>query len=325
MLACLKLVALMLSLGLTLTLPKPMNAQEHGDRIALVLGNAAYKETAQMSHAKRDAESLGEVLSGLGFDVRVGTDFDREGMLDAIRTFGRKAKLADVAVFYYAGLATSDLKTNHLLPIDAKQLRGRYLIDGSTISLSLVLSEISHARRLGIVLLDVNNGNAIDSARTQHIEKDLAPIGDPPSNVAIIAAARFDETTVDGGKRTFTDVVLRHLEDNPDLPLDTLFSEARKAVIAETAPQHEPIMVAGRSAEMLSFASSDRQADISSVVPQSSKHRSLAALRRIGDDHGDCSTAGRDRQEQWQGRWHRRPVVGRIVSRPSDRMLTRRP
>ena len=65
-----------------------------GKRIALVIGNSAYKNISPLDNPKNDAELMAATLKNVGFDVVLGTDVDRRKMSRAIRNFGKKLKAA---------------------------------------------------------------------------------------------------------------------------------------------------------------------------------------------------------------------------------------
>jgi len=49
-------------------------------RIALVIGNAAYKNAATLQNPRNDATDVSEALKRLGFETIVGLDLDKAGM-----------------------------------------------------------------------------------------------------------------------------------------------------------------------------------------------------------------------------------------------------
>src|SRR5690348_14568119 len=69
-------------------------------RVALVVGNSAYKNVTPLDNPSRDAALMAETLSGLGFALvggRAQTDLDKAGMDAAVQNFGRQVQGADVA------------------------------------------------------------------------------------------------------------------------------------------------------------------------------------------------------------------------------------
>ena len=88
-------------------------------RVALVIGNGAYKNVANLPNPPKDAEAIAALLRNVGFDVVQGTDLTRTGMTDTLRKFAGEAENADVAVFFYAGHGLQLDGKNYLLPIDS--------------------------------------------------------------------------------------------------------------------------------------------------------------------------------------------------------------
>src|ERR1700680_859002 len=72
-------------------------------RVALVIGNGAYRNAPALTNPKNDAEDVGRSLKGLGFETIVAADLDRSGMNDALDRFSREVAGADIALVYYSG------------------------------------------------------------------------------------------------------------------------------------------------------------------------------------------------------------------------------
>src|SRR3569833_1413359 len=89
-------------------------------RVALVIGNSAYKNVAKLANPANDAALVGGMFKKAGFDaVDVKLNLDVVDMRKALREFGSKAREADVAVIYYAGHGIELDGTNYLIPTDA--------------------------------------------------------------------------------------------------------------------------------------------------------------------------------------------------------------
>ena len=77
------------------------------DRVALVLGLAAYQHIPGLRNTVNDAGALAETLEGIGFQVQVLMDATRDETLAALSDFAFKAETADIALIYYAGHGVS--------------------------------------------------------------------------------------------------------------------------------------------------------------------------------------------------------------------------
>lgn len=100
-------------LGTALTAPAYANK-----RVALVVGNNAYREVPALDKALGDARAIAATLQGLGFDVVTALDTDRARLSRALVEFETRLSPGDMALFYFAGHGVSLDGGNYLLPTD---------------------------------------------------------------------------------------------------------------------------------------------------------------------------------------------------------------
>jgi uncharacterized caspase-like protein len=86
-------------------------------RVALVIGNAAYKESP-LSNPVNDAKDMAQLLGELGFEVIYKQNASQAEMKSAIREFGNNIARGDVALFYYAGHGAQVSGENYLIVTD---------------------------------------------------------------------------------------------------------------------------------------------------------------------------------------------------------------
>src|SRR5437879_5800566 len=73
-------------------------------RVALVIGNSAYRSVPRLANPVNDASLVGGMFKKAGFDlVEIKLDLNVAEMRRALRDFGGRAREAEVAVVYYAG------------------------------------------------------------------------------------------------------------------------------------------------------------------------------------------------------------------------------
>ena len=72
-------------------------------RIALVIGNSAYRHAAPLANPGNDAAGMGAKLRELGFEVVSGVDLDLASLRLTVRSFVNRLEGADMALFFYAG------------------------------------------------------------------------------------------------------------------------------------------------------------------------------------------------------------------------------
>src|SRR5258705_8665434 len=72
-------------------------------RVALVIGNSAYKHVGKLPNPSSDARAIADLLKRSGFDVvESRQDLNSNDMRRAIRDFSDKTRDADIAVVFYA-------------------------------------------------------------------------------------------------------------------------------------------------------------------------------------------------------------------------------
>jgi uncharacterized caspase-like protein len=136
-------------------------------RVALVLGNAAYKHAGELANPRNDAADVAAALKTLGFDVTEGRDLDKAGMERTLREFARRLEGADVGLFFYAGHGLHVKGINYLVGIDAK-LEAERDLDFEALKVDAVLGHMEGEAKTNIVFLDAcrNNPLARNQART---------------------------------------------------------------------------------------------------------------------------------------------------------------
>ena len=96
----------------------PSEIQKQNHRVALVLGNSAYKD-APLTNPVNDARAIANVLRESGFSVILRENTDQRGMLSALREFGDQLRGGGTGLFYYAGHGMQIKGRNYLIPVAA--------------------------------------------------------------------------------------------------------------------------------------------------------------------------------------------------------------
>src|SRR5262245_22098528 len=112
------MLRLFTALALIFAALSPAAAQEK--RIALIIGNSAYKNTVSLATPVNDAIDLSLALNKFGFTVTRVTNASGEEMRRVINDFSVAAKRADIALFFYAGHGIADGPNYWLIPTDGK-------------------------------------------------------------------------------------------------------------------------------------------------------------------------------------------------------------
>ena len=208
----------------TLAILSTFSAAVAERRVALVIGNGAYKNATHLPNPTNDARDVAAALGRTGFDVILGLDLDRAGMDDHAVRFARAAREADVALFYYSGHAMQFAGVNYLMPIDARladeaDLRRLAKIDE-------IVADLQQARNLRILVLDSCRDNplaeelkrSIGRTRAAAISNGLAKI-DSPQGMIVAYSTQAGRTAEDGTGRNspYTAAFLRHVEAQEEI------------------------------------------------------------------------------------------------------------
>jgi uncharacterized caspase-like protein len=198
-------------------------------RVALVIGNGAYKNTAPLANPANDAQAMATALKQVGFDVIFAHDLDKRSMERAIVQFARAAQSADAALFYYAGHGIQRDGVNYLVPTDAR-LEDEFSLNFELTRVGDVLSALDRARGVKILVLDACRNNPLadrlvpqTASREATGWRGLARI-DAVRGMVIAYAAQPNQVAIDGqgDHSPFTAALLKHI-DEPGVEIGALF------------------------------------------------------------------------------------------------------
>jgi Caspase domain/Tetratricopeptide repeat len=137
-------------------------------RIALIVGNGAYKNVHPLDNPPRDAKLIAASLHDLGFQtVTLANDLTRDKFFEALHTFATEAEKADRAVVYYAGHGLEIGGVNYLVPIDAR-LAADKDAETEAVALEQVIAAVGGTRKLRLVLLDACRDNPFEPTAADH-------------------------------------------------------------------------------------------------------------------------------------------------------------
>ena len=228
---------------LLLALSAPALAAE---RVALVVGNAAYEqEIAALKNPVNDAAAVAAALRRLGFEVIEGRDLDEEAFYDKIVEFDDAGRAAKMALFFYAGHGLQVDGRNYLAPVDLK-LETRQDLRRHAIELAAVLEVMRGETNLVILDACRNNPLAGELARTLGLSRaavasrGLARV-DSASGTLIAYATEPGAVAADGtgDHSPYTAALLEHLE-TPGLSVQDLFTEVTATVLSSTGERQKP-------------------------------------------------------------------------------------
>jgi tetratricopeptide (TPR) repeat protein len=230
-----------------------------GRRVALVIGNSAYRNVPPLANPQKDAEAIAASLRNIGFDqVTLANDVTREKLIDGLRAFADEAEKADWAMVYYAGHGMEVGGVNYLVPIDAKLAVDRD-IQFEAVPLDQVLAAVDTARKLKLVVLDACRDNPFSPRKTEaaasaaastptggtkitsrSIGRGLAEVK-ATGGTLVVFAAKNGQVALDGdGANSPFAVAMLQRVATPGVEINKLFRLVRDDVMEATAGRQEP-------------------------------------------------------------------------------------
>jgi formylglycine-generating enzyme required for sulfatase activity/uncharacterized caspase-like protein len=235
-------------------------------RVALVIGNAAYRHADKLANPANDARGVRDALKRLGFDVTYGEDLDGQKLRERIGQFAEAVEEADVAVVYFAGHGATFSDTPYVVPVDAT-FKSLERVPYELVPVETLIGELRRAKGVRIAILDACRDNAAErvlkrqtvTVRGGEVTRGLAPMknadGKNPEGLILAYATQYLSTAADdagtapGGPFSWLSSSARHspftaaLLNNiatPGLDVKDMFYKVGRDVIASTGGRQRP-------------------------------------------------------------------------------------
>jgi uncharacterized caspase-like protein len=275
-------------------------------RIALVIGNAHYKETPLEPAPLNDAHTMADTLRELGFAVTLVLDANYQRMANAVEDFSRQLHPGSVGVFYFAGHGATVDGQNYLIPVHAMTTSPSSHLQQEAMDAQRIVQRMEESQTtLNIVIFDAYWNPPYfwgenTRGRTRYFgARGLAPFGLAPfldvHKSFIAYGLQSSNAAADGvgPYKTYTQYLLQYIKQ-PGLSLPDLFDKVDEAVRRETHGMQQPRMSRTRAVSSLPpfcFAG---------CAPLTSPDTSLSGSTSLPPDSGDAS--GRIIMETWEKR-----------------------
>ena len=190
-------------------------------RIALVIGNGAYKD-APLRNPVNDARAIARTLQGLGFQVIQKENASLKEMQEAIRVFGDRLRGGGVGLFYYAGHGMQVRGRNYLIPVNT-DIQREDEVTYNGVDANLVLEKMDTAKnRVNLVILDACRNNPF--ARSfRSATRGLVPMEAPVGTLVAFATAPGSVAADgDGANGLYTQHLLNAM-NQPGLRIEDVF------------------------------------------------------------------------------------------------------
>src|SRR5256714_908158 len=218
-------------------------------RVALVIGNAQYKNTSlSLPNPKNDADDVAATLRTLGFEVVLATNADKRALDQAMQQFARQVTDADSALFFYAGHAMQYQGRNYLMPIDA-ELEDEISLRYQMVAIDDVRAALERASGVKIMILDACRNNPLADRLARNMANLNRAVGnvrglarvDKTQGMVVAYATAADDVAQDGSGRNspFTTALLKRMQE-PGIEIEMMFRRVTADVNAQTFGRQRP-------------------------------------------------------------------------------------
>ena len=269
---------ILLAMGLAL-LAFMSQAQTPEHRVALVIGNAAYKGNP-LKNPVNDAVDVAASLRGYGFTVVERTNLTTKQVGPTLREFRSKLSPGSVAVVFYAGHGVQIKGENYLPAVDA-EIAGEEDVPMQSLSTRQIMDILAESKtRMNLVFLDACRDNPY--ARSFRSGSRGLTKENAPSGTLISFATRPGGVAADGDGRNglYTSVLLQQMK-LADQPIEQVLKRVVAGVKAASKGRQEPWMEGSIEGDFYFGAANPRPAQAAAITaPPKSEGLALDDLRQ---------------------------------------------
>jgi len=215
------------------------------NRLALVIGESAYRSVTALPNPANDAKAMSKLLAESGFEVTEAADLSQKEMNEQVGDFASRiaAKGPDtVALVFYAGHGMQIDGENYLVPVDVDPKREAD-IPLQAVRLNDVLNTLNSVpSRMRILLLDACRNNpfpAINATAGRGLAMVDAKTGAPGTFLSYSTSPGAEAEDGDGADSPYTTALLAAAR-TPGLPIEQAFKQVRVAVNKATGGRQTP-------------------------------------------------------------------------------------
>lgn len=220
--------------------PAPGATATKVQRIALVIGNSAYKE-APLANPVNDARAVAKALTESGFLVIIKENADQRTMQSAVRDFGDRLRSSGGAgLFYYAGHGMQIKGRNYLIPVGAT-LEREDEVAYAAMDAQAVLDKMESAgNATNIMILDACRNNPFTRG-TRSAQAGLAQMDAPLGTLVAYATAPGSVASdgSGGSNGLYTEHLLKAMRQ-PGMKVEDVFKQVRAGVRKDSQGKQIP-------------------------------------------------------------------------------------
>ena len=255
------------------------------NRMALVIGQSAYRSVTPLPNPANDAKAMAQLLGDSGFDVTTASDLTQKDMNREVGDFAANiaAKGPDtVSLVFYAGHGLQIDGENYLVPVDVDPRREAD-IPLQAVRLNDILNTLNAVpSRMRILMLDACRNNPFP-AINQSAGRGLALVdtksGAPGTFLSYSTSPGAEAEDGNGADSPYTTALLSVARE-PGLPIEEAFKRVRVAVNKATEGRQTPWESSSLTEDFRFIAADGANAANAGPKPVAAK-RSVAEWRGV--------------------------------------------
>ena len=215
------------------------------NRLALVIGQSAYRSVPALPNPANDARAVTQLLTDSGFEVSTASDLSQSQMREQVSEFAGKvaAKGADtVALVFYAGHGLQIDGENYLVPIDI-DVKREADIPIQAVRLNDILNTLTSVpSKMRILMLDACRNNPfpdINKTAGGGLAIVDAKVGSPGTFLSFSTSPGAVAEDGTGSNSPYTSALLAAGKES-GIPIEETFKRVRLAVNKVTEGRQTP-------------------------------------------------------------------------------------
>jgi len=215
------------------------------NRVALVIGQSAYRAVTALPNPANDAKAMAQLLGDAGFDVTSAADLSQNEMRQTVGEFAAKvaAKGPDtIALVFYAGHGLQIDGENFLVPVDVDPKREAD-IPLQAVRLNDILNTLTSVpSKMRILLLDACRNNPfpnISATAGRGLAIVDARTGAPGTFMSFSTSPGAEAEDGNGADSPYTTALLQAAKE-PGLSIEDTFKRVRVSVNKATEGRQTP-------------------------------------------------------------------------------------
>ena len=253
-------------------------------RLALVIGQSAYRTVPELPNAANDAKGIAELLGNAGFNVTAAPNLAQNEMRQAISDFAGKVSASGsdtVALVFYAGHGLQIDGENYLVPVDLDPKREADIpLQG--VRLNDLLNTLGALpTRARIFMLDACRNNPFPalSGAGHGLAIVDTKAGAPGSFISYSTSPGAEAEDGSGADSPYTTAALT-VAKQPNLPIEEVFKRIRISVAQSTDGRQIPWESSSLTTDFKFFGDSNSQQP---SVPGANSMALASATRSVED------------------------------------------